>query len=393
MTLGAPGADPAPAQAAPWRRGLSVAFGITLVPGLASLAVLADARWLALSAAVLAGAAAATLGLAWRRASAAAPAADPAPARFMREEAAAGAAIVGELDEVVAFTEGSAVAILGQVRQLDETAQKLVAYLARTEEQGDKMQRELEASTALIRDISRFIGRLPEQMQAERQQTQSLLTHVVGLDKALDQVTRIGRQINLLSVNAAIEAARAGVHGRGFSVIAGEVRSLSVESDAVIRAISQDIGRVRKAVATDYDAAHDAAERQQIQEAQGLVKSVERLHDVNEDMRQFYRTEMRIVSQYNQTLSSEIIDLMGNIQYQDIVRQKIERFQRASAELRALAEQAAELLDRGEALALPEGRAQAIVEAYREDERQHVSAQQASSRQADAGAPPPIELF
>ncbi len=326
------------------------------------------------------------------RSTTAAVASPDAVAGLLHSSIAASREINAELGEVTRFTENSAVDILQRVRRLDDTAQKLVGYLARTEQQGERMQHELEASTLLIGDISTFIGRLPQQMQTERDQTQQLLQHVFGLDQALERVSLIGRQINLLSINAAIEAARAGAQGRGFAVIAGEVRQLSVESDAVVRTIGLEIGRVRGAVAAGFSAERKAEDAKQMAEATSLVQSVGKLREVNEDMRQFYSTEIRIVSQYNQALSNEIVDLMGNIQYQDIVRQKVERYCAAAEGLHAVLALAADKVVQGDAAALDPDPLQTVLADYREGERQHVDSHQAAGHN-DQGKPPGIELF
>lgn len=60
----------------------------------------------------------------------------------------------------------------------------------------------------------------------------------------LETVNEVARQTRLLSLNAAIEAARAGDAGRGFAVVADEVRSLSVETTEAITDIRRRIGRI-----------------------------------------------------------------------------------------------------------------------------------------------------
>ena len=62
-----------------------------------------------------------------------------------------------------------------------------------------------------------------------------------GLRTMAEDVSKIARQTNLLSINAAIEAARAGPSGLGFAVVAGEVRRLSAESGDTGRRIGQQV--------------------------------------------------------------------------------------------------------------------------------------------------------
>ena len=68
---------------------------------------------------------------------------------------------------------------------------------------------------------------LSEQIQDVSSVIQSLDEHTAAIGGILDTIRGISEQTNLLALNAAIEAARAGDHGRGFSVVADEVRTLA----------------------------------------------------------------------------------------------------------------------------------------------------------------------
>ena len=95
---------------------------------------------------------------------------------------------------------------------------------------------------------------------------QSMLDSMEQIHKAVNEISNvslmiedISRQTNLLSLNASVEAARAGEAGRGFSVVAGEIRELSDQTAQALSETSKLIERSAETIKTGLDTANQTA--------------------------------------------------------------------------------------------------------------------------------------
>lgn len=86
--------------------------------------------------------------------------------------------------------------------------------------------------------------------------SQNVELRINDINKVLKLINHIVDQTNLLGINAAIEAARAGKYGRGFSVVAEEVRKLSIESSNSLKSIKNVLSEIRNVVCSIAQGIH-----------------------------------------------------------------------------------------------------------------------------------------
>lgn len=119
-------------------------------------------------------------------------------------------------------------------KQIQEYSSQLYAAL----QQAAAAVEQLSASSQELAATSRQTAGVAEEAYLEVENT----------TKILDAIRHVAQQTNLLGLNAAIEAARAGEAGRGFSVVAQEVRKLSDESNHSVRDIAAMLNKFRHSV-------------------------------------------------------------------------------------------------------------------------------------------------
>ena len=112
------------------------------------------------------------------------------------------------------------------------------------------------------------VKRLAEKLQQAEVLTHNLETQTANISSILSVISGIAEQTNLLALNAAIEAARAGEQGRGFAVVADEVRSLSSRTHESTNEIHQVITELQSGSLAAVQAMKDSKEAADIVETQ-----------------------------------------------------------------------------------------------------------------------------
>ena len=233
-------------------------------------------------------------------------------------------AIDKKLQEVIVDTENSALAIIGEVRQLYDSANMLVQYLDSSSPHANNLGSDIVNSVSYLVEIGAFIQELPEKMTRDLNSVQSVVREITELSALVGSVHAISMQSHLLAINAAIEGSRAGPSGAAFRVVADEMRLLASNSSAVALKINQGLVRARAAVEGGMSVRISESNKS-LNDVSHAVVSIQRLQENFEDMSQYFKTRFAVITQHNQNLAKDIAEVLGHIQYQDVVSQCIER--------------------------------------------------------------------
>jgi methyl-accepting chemotaxis protein len=165
--------------------------------------------------------------------------------------------LASSASQILAATTEQAAGMRQQSMAVEETVATVEQALQTSEEAAvraktvaDSAQRTAEISSSgqqAIEDSIAAMENVREQTSLIADSIVTLAEQAQAIGEIIAAVNDIAEQTNLLSLNAAIEASRAGDHGRGFSVVATEIRALADQSKKATTQVRQILGEIQRA--------------------------------------------------------------------------------------------------------------------------------------------------
>ena len=173
--------------------------------------------------------------------------------------------------------EQAAAAVNEMTAAVDEVARNAVATFEASKESTQTAKHGHQQVAQTVESIRL----LSEDVTRTSVEVATLGDDVANISKVLDVIRAIAEQTNLLALNAAIEAARAGEAGRGFAVVADEVRALAHRTQTSTQEIEQMVGTIQKGSSGAMNAMQASTQRarQTLEIAQDAGGALERITD------------------------------------------------------------------------------------------------------------------
>lgn len=131
------------------------------------------------------------------------------------------------------------------VRQMANVVQDVTESVSETAEKALQADEAAASGKQVVNATTRQIESLSKELKTASEVIDRLRNETVSIGSVLDVIRGVAEQTNLLALNAAIEAARAGEQGRGFAVVADEVRTLASRTQSSTTEIQQMIERLQ----------------------------------------------------------------------------------------------------------------------------------------------------
>ncbi len=236
------------------------------------------------------------------------------------EKAQEAVEIVDSVGEMIRNTTEAAQEANSGMEEINAGTQNLADFAQELREIADDMRKSSLENTEVMKSLKEAVDKVSVVMRQTVKSMNELLDLTNKINEIVETISSIAEQTNLLALNAAIEAARAGEAGKGFAVVADEIRKLAEESRSSADEISSILGKIReqalkisedgKTLSENISQSVEMVEKSS-ESMENLMEKVERVYSMTDDLAGTSQEQSEAANEVSQAIDSIARELLS----------------------------------------------------------------------------------
>lgn len=232
--------------------------------------------------------------------------------------------LCGQIEGIQNDVENGVVAVVDKVRAVDRASQSQRDRIRATLAGADTIMRATEVPGEIVSRLATMLAERDQQIEANFAGLQTLADEFQGLRSTVDMITKIADKAFFLSVNAAVEAQHRGGAGSAFALIAAEMRSLAKQTAESAHDVGVDINAFSERMHDQITAAMPS-KKAGLETLDSLVDELRQAQDRILESSSDLDRVIQTLDAGHWEIVTTLSDILGNLQFQDVMRQRLEQ--------------------------------------------------------------------